>query len=130
MPTLDGVTMGWGHGRGDRLRAWGDRGSSEGVRLLEALESLSASFSRRRALWLAPAALPRELLPSAALDCSAFAVRVREQLDSLEPWRLGCAASTLVRHAPAEPEGRWAPPSPGQTRAANALRSAGAAGLP
>lgn len=123
-------SMGWGHGRGARLRAWGDRGNSEGVRLLEALESLSASFSRRHALWLALAALPRELLPSAMLDCSAFADRVREQLDSLEPWRLRCAAAALVRQAPAEPEGRWALPSPGQGRATTALRSAGAASLP
>lgn len=124
------LSMGWGHGRGARLRAWADRGSSEGVRLLEALESLSASFSRRHALWLALAALPRELLPSAMLDCSAFATRVREQLDALEPWRLGCVASALVRQAPAETTGRLAPPSTGERRAASALRSAGAAGLP
>lgn len=118
------------HAMGARWRAWADRGNSHGVRLLEALETLSASFSRRHALWLALAALPRELLPSAMLDCSAFAARVREQLDSLEPWRLGCAASALVRQAPAEPKGRTTPSSSGEIRAPASLRSAGAASLP
>lgn len=84
-----------------RWRAWAT-GRVHGVRLLETLETLIASFTRRRSLWLALAALPRGLLPSPRLDCAAFAARVREQIDALEAWRLGCAASALVRHSPIE----------------------------